>query len=184
MIFHDTELDGCYLIESEPIRDERGSFARIFDKHEFEERGLDERVAQTSVSYNEKAGTLRGLHYQEAPYDETKLVRCIRGRIYDVAVDIRPDSPMYLKWMAVELEARHGSALYVPKGFAHGFVTLEPNVEILYQISAPYRLEAARGIRWNDPAIGVSWPEVDDLVLSPRDAGWPDFAPALPSRRE
>lgn len=183
MIFHDTKLEGCCLIEPEPVRDERGSFGRIFDKHEFEERGLDARVAQISVSYNEKAGTLRGLHYQEAPHEEAKLVRCIRGRIYDVVVDIRSDSPTYLKWMAVELEAHHGSALYVPTGCAHGFVTLEPDAEILYQISVPYRSEAARGIRWNDPAIGVSWPQVDDLVLSARDAGWPDFSSTLPSGR-
>src|SRR4051812_43189830 len=144
MIFVETELEGAFIIEPKKIEDERGFFARTWDLKEFEARGLDSRLAQCSVSFNKKKPTLRGMHYQAAPHEEAKLVRCTRGAIYDVIIDLRPDSPTFKRWVAAELSAGNRRMLYVPKGFAHGFQTLEDDTEIFYQISESYAPESAR----------------------------------------
>ncbi len=175
MIFKDTGLDGLKLVELEPSLDARGSFLRTFDAAEWEVRGLTATVAQCSLSCNRRRGTLRGLHYQEPPHEETKLVRCSRGRIFDVAVDLRASSPTFRRWFGTELSDRNGRMLYIPVGFAHGFLTLEPETEVSYQISTPYVPEAARGVRWDDPAFGIDWPDVPQ-VISDRDRSFPDFS--------
>jgi dTDP-4-dehydrorhamnose 3,5-epimerase len=166
--FAPTPLAGAYVIELERIEDERGFFARSFCQQEFLARGLDPVVAQCNVSFNRRRGTLRGLHYQAKPHEEAKLVRCTRGKVWDVIVDLREDSPMLLRWYAAELTADNRRALYVPKGFAHGFQTLEDDSEVLYQMSEFYYPDLARGVRWDDPAIGIRWP-FPDPVLSGRD---------------
>jgi dTDP-4-dehydrorhamnose 3,5-epimerase len=178
-MFRETRVAGGYVVESERMEDERGFFARTFSSGEFAARGLENRVEQCSTSFNAKSGTLRGLHYQAAPYGEAKLVRCTRGAIYDVAVDLRPDSPSYLRWVGLELSADNGRALFVPEGCAHGFQTLVDATEVLYQISTPYVPEAARGVRWNDPAFSIDWPPPPPggRTMAPRDARYPDFAP-------
>jgi dTDP-4-dehydrorhamnose 3,5-epimerase len=178
VLFRETEVAGSYVVEPERLEDERGFFARTFSADEFAARGLDERVAQCSTSFNAAAGTLRGLHYQAAPHGEAKLVRCTRGAIYDVAVDLRPDSPTYLRWCGRELNADDGRALFVPEGCAHGFQTLVDDSEVLYQISTPYIPEAARGVRWDDPVFGIEWPPAPPggRTIAARDAGYPDFA--------
>jgi len=175
MIFRETEIGGAFVIAPEPIEDERGFFARVFDADEFAARGLDVRVAQSSISYNERAGTLRGMHFQREPHAETKLVRVTRGTVYDVIVDLRPDSPTFTRWTAVELTADNRLALYIPKGLAHGFQTLEENTEILYAISEFYEPSAAGGVRWDDPTFGIEWPAAVDRVMSDKDKSWPDF---------
>jgi dTDP-4-dehydrorhamnose 3,5-epimerase len=177
--FHETLVAGVLVVESERIEDERGFFARTFSVEEFAERGMDQRVNQCSTSFNAEAGTLRGLHYQRAPHAEAKLVRCTRGAIYDVAVDLRSDSPSYLSWFGVELSAENGRALFVPEGCAHGFQTLADASEVLYQISTPYVPDAARGVRWDDPAFEIDWPPAppEGRTMSARDAEYPDFAP-------
>ena len=175
MIWRETELAGAFVVESEPIEDERGWFARIYDEGELEQNGLATRFAQGSLAYNEERGTLRGMHYQEEPYAEAKLVRCISGAVHDVIVDLRPDSPTFRRWVAVELTAASGRMLYVPEGLAHGYLTLENESETLYLISAPYAPEAARGVRWDDPAFGIAWPD-EPRVLSEKDKAWPDFS--------
>jgi dTDP-4-dehydrorhamnose 3,5-epimerase len=183
MNFSETRLAGVYHIESVPVSDERGFLARSFCEREFQERGLDARVAQCSISYNKVRGTLRGMHYQEAPHAEAKLIRCVRGAVYDVAIDLRPDSPTFLQWIGVELRASPGALgrmLYIPEGCAHGFQTLEDDTELQYQISEFYTPAAGRGVRWNDPAIGVEWPE-PVRVISEKDRGYPDLTlPAEP----
>jgi dTDP-4-dehydrorhamnose 3,5-epimerase len=172
MILTETTLRDVFVVEPEPVEDERGFFARVFGATEFEERGLVAAVAECSISYNRTRSTLRGLHYQRAPHQEAKLVRCIRGAVHDVALDLRPDSPTYLRWEAVELSAANRLALYVPPGCAHGYLTLEDGCELLYQISERYEPGSATGVRWNDPAIGVDWP-ADPVVISERDASFP-----------
>ena len=172
----DTALPGAKLVELEPIEDERGFFARSFCGREFELAGLDPCVAQCNVSFNRRRGTLRGMHFQRAPHAEAKLVRCTRGRIYDVILDLRPGSPSYRRWFAIELGAESRRALYAPKGVAHGFQTLEDGCEVLYQRSDFYAPELAAGVRWNDPAFGIEWP-IADPIVSARDAAYPDFAP-------
>lgn len=168
MIFTETSLRGCFVIEPEPVLDDRGFFARIFSADEFKRRGLNPTVSQVSISANRKAGTLRGLHYQRPPHEEAKLVRCTRGRIFDVAVDLHER-----RWFAVELSEQNRLGLYIPEGFAHGFVTLEPESEVLYQISVPYVSEAASGVRWDDPSIGIAWPSSFELTISARDRALP-----------
>ncbi len=168
MILRPTDLAGCFVIVPEPAVDERGSFARTFDSEAFSAWGLNPVVSQVSVSRNHAAGTLRGLHYQEAPHAEAKLVRCTQGRVFDVAVDVAT-----LRWTAVELSAANGLALYVPEGFAHGFLTLEPSSELVYQISRPYVPASSRGLRWDDPALDIAWPDVGPLTISERDRGLP-----------
>jgi dTDP-4-dehydrorhamnose 3,5-epimerase len=212
MKFIETKLKGVYIIEVEKFEDDRGFFARTFCRREFEAHGLNPDIAQCNVSFNKKRGTLRGMHYQIAPYQEAKLVTCLRGSLYDVIIDLRPDSLTYRQWFAVVLsapwnviskrsaasivhftsdiswltahslhDATHGSQLtahyrmvYIPEGFAHGFVTLMDNTEVFYQMSEFYMPEYARGIRWNDPVFEITWP-FDIAVISEKDMRYPDF---------
>lgn len=180
MILIETELAGCYVVELERQEDERGFFARTFDEREFAKRGLTSSVAQCSVSYNAQAATLRGMHYQAEPFAEAKLVRCARGRAFDVAVDVRPDSPTLGGWVSAELSADNGLGLFISEGLAHGFVTLEPGTELVYQISVAYRPEAFRGFRWDDPDVGVGWP-IGPVCIGRRDAELPTLQEALRS---
>lgn len=175
MKFTETPLRGAYVIEMEPHRDERGYFARTWCREEFEAHGLNPHLEQCSTSFNLRRGTLRGLHYQAAPFEEAKLVRCARGALYDLIVDLRPASGTFKKWFAVELTASNFRMLYIPEGFAHGFQTLEDETEVLYQISTGYQPEYARGVRWNDPAFDFRWP-IAERVMSARDESFPDFA--------
>jgi dTDP-4-dehydrorhamnose 3,5-epimerase len=176
VIFRETRIAGALLIEPERHVDERGSFERIWCAREFAERGLDARIAQTSLSANPRRGTLRGLHYAVAPGAEAKVVRCVRGAAYDVLVDLRPASPTYRRWHAETISAGNGLAMYAPEGVAHGFLTLEDSTDLLYQISVFYDPACARGVRWNDPAFGVAWPQ-GDPILSDRDRSYPDYDP-------
>lgn len=176
MRFVPLPLSGALLIEPEPIADERGFFARIYCREEFAAHGLDPDLVQCSVSLNKRKGTLRGMHYQKSPHEETKLVRCTMGAIRDVIVDLRRDSLTYLRWAGVDLSAENRSTLYVPRGFAHGFVTLADNSEVFYQMSRFFEPGSAAGVRWNDPAFGIEWPG-DVSVISERDRNYPDFAP-------
>lgn len=173
MRFVDTPLKDAVVVELEKLEDERGYFARTWCVREFGAHGLDEHLVQCSTSFNVVRGTIRGLHYQVAPHAETKLVRCTRGAIFDVIADIRPSSPTFLQWFGVELTADNGKMLYIPKGFVHGFQTLEQNSEVFYQMNEFYEPSAARGLRWNDPLLGVRWP-LDVQVMSPKDRGYPD----------
>lgn len=175
MIFIETELKGAYIIDLERREDERGFFARTWCQQEFEAHGLVARIVQANMSYNKLKGTLRGMHYQRAPYAETKLVRAVRGAILDVIVDLRPDSPTYRRWIGVELSADNRRALFVPEGFAHGFQTLEDDTDVSYQVSAFYTPGAEGGARYNDPAFDIQWP-LPVSVISDKDAGWPDYA--------
>jgi dTDP-4-dehydrorhamnose 3,5-epimerase len=174
---HPTEVAGVFVVEPELLHDERGFFARTWDGLEFEQAGLDARIAQCSVSFNHREGTLRGMHYQVAPFEEAKLVRCEAGAIYDVALDLRPASETYRRWTGVELTAENRRALYIPPGCAHGFLTQTDDVQVHYQITAPYSPEAARGVRWNDPAFAIEWPGAV-RVINERDRSYPDFDPA------
>jgi dTDP-4-dehydrorhamnose 3,5-epimerase len=180
MRFVETELAGAFVIEPEPIADERGSFARIWCEREFAAHGLATRFVQGNVSFNRLAGTLRGLHWQEAPHGEAKLVRVTAGAIWDVLVDLRPGSATYLGHVGVRLDAGNGATAgpmaYVPEGFAHGFVTLTDGTEVTYQMSAFYEPAAARGARWDDPAFGIRWPRAP-RVISPKDEAWLPFRP-------
>jgi len=182
MIFRETRLKGAYEIDLELYEDDRGSFGRSYCSREFEAHGINPRVVQCNISYNRKRGTLRGMHYQEAPHQEAKLIRCVRGAVYDVIVDLRPESPTFREWVAVELRAGPGSPshmVYVPEGFAHGFQTLEDDTEVFYQMSEFYAPHAASGFRWNDPAFTVEWPETV-RAMSDRDRSYPDFLVTLP----
>jgi dTDP-4-dehydrorhamnose 3,5-epimerase len=174
MIFKETKLKGAYLIEIEPIEDERGFFARSFCVKEFKECGLNPNIAQCNISYNEKKGTLRGMHYQVAPHEEVKLVRCTMGAIYDVIIDLRPDSSTFKQWIGVELTKENHQMLYIPEGFAHGFQTLEDHTEVFYQTSEFFHPECSMGVRWNDPAFGIEWP-AGERIISPRDQGYLEF---------
>lgn len=174
MKFTETKLKGAFIIEMEPHIDDRGFFARSWCAEEFGRHGLDARLSQCNVSFNDRKGTLRGLHYQIKPHEETKLVRCTRGAIYDVIVDLRPQSTTYKKWIGVDLTAVNYKMLYIPRGFAHGFQTMEKNSEVFYQMSDAYVADSARGIRWNDPALKINWP-LPDPLLSSRDQSFPDF---------
>lgn len=174
MRFVPTPLNGAWVVAPERWEDARGFFARTWCRREFAAQGLNTDLVQCSVSFNLRRGTLRGMHWQAPPHGETKLVRCFCGRIWDVIIDLRPDSPTYLRHYGIELSAETGTGLYVPEGCAHGFVTLEDPTEVFYQVSAFYEPLAARGVRWNDPAFGISWP-VSDPILHPRDAAYPDF---------
>jgi dTDP-4-dehydrorhamnose 3,5-epimerase len=177
MVFTKTRLNGAFIIESERLEDERGYFARTYCQQEFQAHGLNPRAVQSSLSYNSKRGTLRGMHLQKPPYQEAKLVRCVRGALYDVAVDLRENSPTWGQWTAVELKAEKGrppAAFYIPEGFAHGFQTLEDDTEIFYQMSEFYVPESGAGFRWNDPAFSIQWP-LPVSVISERDRTFPDF---------
>jgi dTDP-4-dehydrorhamnose 3,5-epimerase len=170
--FQESPLAGAYTIEMDRLEDERGFFARSYCAKEFAARGLAAAMPQSSVSFNARRGTLRGLHYQAEPHAEDKLVRCTAGAIYDVIVDLRADSPTARRWFGVELSAANHRSLFVPKGMAHGFLTLRDDSEVLYMISVSYAAGFERGVRWNDPAIGISWPTAPSLV-SARDAAYP-----------
>ncbi len=173
MIFTETPIPGAFLLELEERRDERGSFARTFCATELAAHGLDPHVSQANTSFNERAGTLRGMHFQAHPFGEAKLVRCTRGAIYDVIVDVRPVSGTYLRWFAAELTADNGRMLYVPEGFAHGFQTLVEASEVSYLMSRAYVSEAAQGLRWDDPALAIEWPPVAERTISERDRRHP-----------
>ncbi len=178
MTVHETPLPGVWLIEPERLGDERGWFARTFDAEEFRSRGMNPEVVQCNASFNARRDTLRGMHYQAAPHGESKLVRCVRGAIFDVAVDLRPDSETYCQWHGVELSAENGHSLYIPAGLAHGFQTLTDDCEVLYQMGHRYVPEAARGVRFDDPAFTIQWPAPrKGLVISERDRSYPDFVP-------
>ena len=182
MLFAETKLPGAFVIDLELREDERGFLARSWCQREFEERGLNPRLVQCNVSFNKKRGTLRGMHYQAKPYEEAKLIRCTRGAVYDVIIDLRPDSPTYLRWEAGELNEHTHRMLYIPEGCAHGFQTLEDSTEVFYQMSEIYQPESARGVRWDDPAFGIPWPE-GPRIISVRDQSFPDFVPDLAARR-
>ncbi len=172
MIFKETKLQGAYLIEPALFEDERGFFARTWSQEEFAARGLNPSIVQCNSSLNKRTGTLRGMHYQVSPHEEAKLVRCAAGAIYDVIIDLRPESPTWRQWFAVELTSRNRLMVYVPEAFAHGFQTLEDDSEVLYQVSAYYDQESARGVRWDDPAFGIDWP-LPITVISQRDREHP-----------
>jgi len=174
MKFTETDLAGAYIIDLDPRTDSRGFFARSWCEEEFDEHNLESCAVQCNISFNNVQGTLRGMHYQDAPRSEAKLVRCTAGAIHDVIVDLRPGSPTFMSWIAVELSARNRRAVYVPPQFAHGFQTLEDRSEVFYQMSERYCPDTARGVRWNDPAFGIYWP-LPDPILSASDARYPDF---------
>ncbi len=174
MKFTPLALRGAFAVEVEHHLDERGAFARTFCRDEFEARGLVADIAQCSLSFNTRKGTLRGMHFQKAPHEEAKLVRCTRGSVYDVIVDLRPESETFRSWAGVVLGAEQGNAIYIPKGFAHGFLTLEDESEVFYQLSEIYSPSSAAGVRWNDPAFGIVWPG-DVAVISERDNMYADF---------
>jgi dTDP-4-dehydrorhamnose 3,5-epimerase len=174
MKFFDTVIPGAFLITIEPVFDERGFFVRTYCREEFSRQGLETDFSQFSLSHNALYGTLRGLHYQAEPYGEVKLVRCIRGAVFDVLVDLRSDSPTHLRWVGYDLSESNLNALYIPKGVAHGFLTLSDSSEIEYQISTAYVPESSRGVRWNDPAFGILWP-YPPRIISARDNSFEDF---------
>jgi dTDP-4-dehydrorhamnose 3,5-epimerase len=177
VILHPTDIAGVVIVEIEPEIDQRGSLARTFDAEHFAAHGLDPNVAQCSTSFNARAGTLRGLHYQAASHPESKLIRCTRGRIFDVAVDLRPSSSTHRRWVSVELSAGGVHTLFIPAGCAHGFQTLEEDSEVHYQMSAPFVPAAYRGARWDDPAFAIRWPAAPGgvRVMSERDRDFPDY---------
>jgi dTDP-4-dehydrorhamnose 3,5-epimerase len=176
VIFIPTPLAGAYVIEPEPRDDARGLFARTWCERELATQGLETRIAQCSTSFNKRKGTLRGMHYQIRPFAETKIVRCTRGALYDVIIDLRPDSPTFTRHFAAVLSADDRKMMYVPVGCAHGFQTLEDATEVLYQISEFYSADHARGVRWNDPAFAIRWPD-DERTIVDRDRSYPDFDP-------
>lgn len=175
MKFVSTSISGVWIIQQDRHEDDRGWLARTWCESEFAAHGLEHRLSQCSSSFNVHRGTLRGMHFQAAPYEEAKVVRCTRGAAYDVALDLREGSPTFCQWAAVELSPENGLGLYIPRGCAHGFQTLEAATEIFYSISTPYRPGAGCGVRWDDPRFAIKWPLPDTAVLSPRDAGYPDF---------
>lgn len=177
MRFVETEIPGVVVVEAEPRTDQRGAFVRLHCPDEFAAAGYPFTPAQTSLSRNPHARTLRGLHYQPAPHGEVKLVRCVRGRIFDVAVDLRSESPTYRRWTATELSMENARALLVPRGIAHGFLTLESDSDVLYQIAPKFEPGHEAGVRWDDPAFGVIWP-AEPVMISERDASYPDYAGA------
>lgn len=173
----ETALEGVLIVELEQHVDERGSFARTWSREEMAAAGLASELAQCSVSRNPRAGTLRGLHLQQPPHQEAKLIRCTRGAIFDVAVDLRRGSPTRGRWVGVELDAESGRALYVPEGCAHGLQTLVDDTDVAYMISAPHVPEAATGVRWDDPYLGIAWPDVAERIVNPRDQSLPGYEP-------
>lgn len=175
MIFSETRLKGAFIIDMEQIEDERGLFARSWCREEFEAHGLNPELAQCNISFNKRRGTLRGMHYQKPPHEEVKLVRCTMGAIFDVIVDLRSNSPTYKQWVGEELTAQNRRMFYVPEMFAHGFVTLTDATEVFYQMSTPYVPDSASGIRWDDPALNIHWPEQPQMI-SQRDQSYPDFS--------
>lgn len=178
MIFRETPLAGAFVIDLEPRADDRGFFARAWAQDELEAHGLDPRASQANIGFSARAGTLRGMHYQEDPFAEVKIVRCTAGRVYDVIVDLRPHSPTHRRWFGIELSAANRTALYVPSGFAHGYLTLTDEAEVWYLASAPYAPSAAKGVRHDDPAFGIAWP-IGVEVISDADRTWPEYAEGM-----
>jgi dTDP-4-dehydrorhamnose 3,5-epimerase len=174
MKFHETKIPGVFEIHIEPHSDDRGFFARAWCRNEFEDHGLNPKLVQCNTSYNTLKGTLRGMHYQAAPFPEVKIVRCTQGAIYDVVLDLRPQSPAFKSWVAVVLTAEDRNMVYVPEGCAHGFLTLSEGSELFYQMSEFYHPESSRGVRWDDPAFRIAWPEKVQAI-SERDRTYPDF---------
>ena len=174
MKFNETRISGVFEIQIEPVPDERGFFARTWCREEFAAHGLASELAQGSISFSPRKGTLRGLHYQVVPHGEAKVIRCSRGAVYDVALDLRPSSPTFRGWFDVILDSEKRNMLYIPQGCAHGFLTLQQECEVLYLMSEPYDADSARGVRWNDPAFGIAWPDRVELI-SDRDRNFPDF---------
>ena len=179
MMFIQTALHGAMIIDIEPYEDFRGVFARTVCRDEFQAHGLNADFVQQSISFNPKLGTLRGMHWQEEPFAEEKLVRVTRGAVCDVIVDVRPYSETFKKWVAIELSEDNRKSLYIPKGFAHGFQTLQPNTEVLYEMTARYDLESSKGFIWNDPEINIQWPQVSDRIVGIRDSEYPPFNNAI-----
>lgn len=175
MIFEETPLAGAYIVRLQPIEDDRGFFARTFCEREFAAKDLAIRMVQANTALTRRAGTIRGLHYQAPPHSEAKLVRCIRGAVYDVMADVRPDSPTFRSWFGVNLTEENRTMVYVPEGMAHGYLALADESELFYQVSTFYTPGAEQGIRWNDPAFGIEWPQVNELIISEKDRSWHDF---------
>ena len=171
----ETKLKGCFIIEPERFEDDRGFLAQAWSLQELGDHGIDVRFVESNFAFNFKKGTLRGLHYQASPHEQTKLVRCTRGSVFDVAVDLRPDSPTFKQWVSMELSADNLRMFLIPGGFAHGYQTLQDNSEVSYEISSPYAPSSCRGVRWNDPAFGIEWPEVERRIMIARDREYPDF---------
>lgn len=174
MLFTETRLKGAFIVDLQPHEDDRGFFARSWCSNEFTDHGLDSRVVQCNISFNKKRGTLRGMHYQVAPFAEAKLVRCTMGAIFDVIIDLRPNSSTFRQWLSLELTQENRRAIFMSIGFAHGFQTLQDNSEVFYQMSEFFHPEHAQGVRWNDPAFGIDWP-IDTKVISQRDQEYADF---------
>lgn len=174
MIFEQTPLEGAYVIRLKRIEDERGFFARSYCQKEFKDHGLTAGIVQANVSYNKQSGTLRGIHYQISPHEETKLVRCTFGAIYDVIIDLRRNSPTYKQWFGIELNAENHAMLFVPESFGHGYQTLADHSEVTYMVSQFYAPGSEKGIRWNDPAFGIEWPS-RVKVISSKDSQWDDY---------
>ena len=178
MLFREIALADAWVIEPQLLGDERGWFARTFDAEQFAAHGLCAEIVQSNASFNARRGTVRGMHYQAAPHGEPKLVRCVRGAVFDVAVDLRPDSETYCAWHAVELSADNRLAFYIPAGMAHGYQTLTDDCELHYEMGYPYTPDAARGVRWDDPAFSIRWPPHDgELMISEKDRSYPDYQP-------
>ena len=177
MKYTETKILGAFIIEPEKMEDERGYFIRGWCKSQFDARGLASNFVQFNISSSKKAGTMRGLHYQIPPHQETKLIRCTKGALYDVIIDLRMKSPTYMQWLGVELRADTYKMLYIPEGLAHGFLTLEDNTEVFYPASQIYYPLSERGIRWNDPNFDIKWPKTDVRILSEKDKNWPDYSP-------
>jgi dTDP-4-dehydrorhamnose 3,5-epimerase len=175
LTFRETKLRGAFVVEPEIFEDERGFFGRSFSAKEFEAHGMNPRMAECNISFNKKRHTIRGMHFQLDPHAQAKLVRCTRGAIYDVIIDLRPDSPTFKQWIGEELTADNRRMLYIPTGFAHGFQTLEDSTEICYQVSDSYAPATAGGVRWNDPAFAIRWPSIDGITINQRDQSYPDF---------
>lgn len=175
IIFRETKLKGAFVIEPQKFGDERGFLSRSFSAKEFESHGLNPRIAECNISFSRKRYTVRGMHFQNPPFAQAKLVRCTKGAIYDVIIDLRPDSPTFKQWIGEDLSAENRLMLYVPEGFAHGFQTLEHDTEVFYQITNFYDPASEGGVRWNDPAFAINWPAKDGVTIKARDAEYPDF---------
>ncbi|MGG1399785.1 dTDP-4-dehydrorhamnose 3,5-epimerase [Bacillus salipaludis] len=175
MIFTETPLKGAFIIEKEPFFDERGAFVRNWCKKDFTEHGLHAQFVQSNLSFNKKKGIIRGMHFQSPPYQEIKLVSCIKGEIFDVIIDLRPESETFKQWVSVVLSDKNQKMLYVPQGFAHGFQSLDDNTYVFYHVSEYYHPEFERGIRWNDPSFNIAWPILKDIVLSHKDSSFEEF---------
>jgi dTDP-4-dehydrorhamnose 3,5-epimerase len=175
MIFTETKLPGVFLIEPQRFEDERGFLAPSFSANEFAARGMESVFVESIISFNKQRGTLRGMHYQAAPFGQAKLVRCTRGAVFDVAVDLRPDSPSFKQWIGVELSAESRSMIYLPPECGHGYLTLVDDAEVFYMTAGTYAPDSARGFRWNDPTFGIQWPDTGELILNQRDRDYPNF---------